>query len=350
MRTAGRDLFYPIVEAENMHVAFKALRASADHAGARALMNDFYFRMGDPNGNFIKDFQSEGFHSRMFEIACFAYLESQGFVVNHTLERPDFLVKSPRGSAAVEVVTANPTSGRSEDIAITALENLPFDEIYDKCQNDFPIRIGRALLAKLRMAYWSLPQCRDVPLILIVGPFHEPGSMTYTDESLARYMYGVERFPDWVERHGVLVRSVPVTHHEYDGKSLPSNFFGQPLSEHISAVIFSNSFTVPKFFRLSIQEGGAPGLRVTRHGVSLMPTSEGFEPFEFEYSVNDTNAPHETWWQGVTIFHNPNARFPILGELFAATSSFYLQSDQLRREVFDFHPLTSVTIGHVKPS
>lgn len=26
------------------------------------------------NGNFIRDFQGGGFHSRMFELACFAYL------------------------------------------------------------------------------------------------------------------------------------------------------------------------------------------------------------------------------------------------------------------------------------
>ena len=47
-------------------------------------MNALYQRMGDPNGNSLGDFQADGFHTRLFELACFAYLESAGFELNHS--------------------------------------------------------------------------------------------------------------------------------------------------------------------------------------------------------------------------------------------------------------------------
>jgi hypothetical protein len=49
--------------------------------------------MGDPNGNFVRDFQGDGFHSRVFELACFAYLEEAGL----TITRSQTL--SPHGEA-----------------------------------------------------------------------------------------------------------------------------------------------------------------------------------------------------------------------------------------------------------
>jgi len=201
------DLFVP-VDPERAHVAFQQLLGSPVHFGARNLMSHLFGRMGDPDGNFIKDFQTDGFHSRMFEIACFAYLEAQGFEIERS-SRPDFIVSRGAVRVALEATTANPRSGRSTDISVAKVKKLSYQEIVQEADEDFPIRMGSALRSELEKRYWELPECKDIPFVLIVGPFHEPGSTTYVDESLVRCLYGVEVFDDWTERNGVLVLPGP---------------------------------------------------------------------------------------------------------------------------------------------
>jgi hypothetical protein len=102
------DLFAPMASPDRLHPQFGELCGSALHLKARDLMNTLLGRMGDPNGNFLRDFQKDGFHSRVFELASFAYLEEAGLVIDRSHERPDYLVSAGGFSAAIEALTANP--------------------------------------------------------------------------------------------------------------------------------------------------------------------------------------------------------------------------------------------------
>lgn len=337
---SNSDIFDLLVDSTKAHPAFTSLKDSEAHAGARHLMNELYARMGDPDGNFIQDFQSDGFHSRMFEIACYAYLESQELKIDRSCQRPDFLASGKLGTVAIEAVTANPVSGRSTDISLRHLKQESFDEIVDKCDNEFPIRIGSSLYTKLKKRYWELPHCEGLPFVLLIGPFHEAGSTAYIDESLAAYLYGVQVFPDWVEHNGVLVRQIFVKEHQYGNKKIPSNFFGQPGCEHVSAILFCNQFTVPRFFRMAMMAGfDCRGITIHREGVCLL--EEGAY-LGYKYDMRDPGAPPEHWWQGVTIFHNPNARIPLPEGFLNSTSSFRYEDGRLERSVRGFHTMTSM--------
>lgn len=341
------NLFRLIVDEDKAHPDFIALRDSIHHVGARKLMNELYLRMGDPNGNFLSDFQSNSFHSRLFEIACYGYLESHGFAINRTFPSPDFLVSSGNDKVAVEAVTANPSSGLAGDISAVGIDPwLPFEDLFDKSTNEFPIRMGDALLKKLQKKYWSLPHCQNIPLVLIISPFYEPGSIFYIDDALARYLYGGwDIFPDWVKYNGIFTRYVPIKSHQYDEKLRTTSFFSQPLSEHVSAVIYSNSFTESKFVRMAIQTGLESKVEATREGVCLLPRKNGDSlTQDFSYHVADKTAPEETWFQGLTIFHNPKALIPLPDNFFKSTNVYQVRNGNLERRVNDFHPLASFTI------
>ncbi|MCK6592641.1 MAG: hypothetical protein L6Q76_34225, partial [Polyangiaceae bacterium] len=156
-RKRALDLFELIVDDERAHIAFKRARDSEAHEGARQMMNELFCRMGDYDGNFVKDFQLDGFHSRLFELACYAYLESHGFEIERSQRSPDFMVSCGGDRIAIEAVTSNPFAGRSVDISVLKIEQISMDELVDKCQNEFPIRIAGALLSKLQKRYWDLP-------------------------------------------------------------------------------------------------------------------------------------------------------------------------------------------------
>jgi len=341
------NLFRLIVDEDKAHPDFIALRDSVHHVGARKLMNELYLRMGDPNGNFLSDFQSNSYHSRLFEIACYGYLESHGFAINRTFPSPDFLVSSGNDRVAVEAVTANPSSGLAGDISAVGINPLlPFEDLYDKSTNEFPIRMGDALLKKLQKKYWLLPHCQNIPLVLIISPFYEPGSIFYIDDALARYLYGGwDVFPDWVKYNGLLTRAIPIMSYQYGEKSLTTNYFSQPMSEHVSAVIYSNSFTECKFVRMAIQMGLESKVEATRIGTCLLPREDGdLLARDFEYRVADKTAPIETWFQGLTIFHNPKALIPLPEDFFKSTNIYQVRNGRLNRRVNDFHPLVSFTI------
>jgi hypothetical protein len=310
-------------------------------------MNELFRRMGDSDGNFKTDFQGHGFHSRLFELACFGYLLEQDVAIDRTEPSPDFVVGNGKNRIAIEAVTSNPRDdlgGQQADIAAFRMEPLSEDEIVEKSNEEFPIRAGSALFSKLSKRYWDLPHCTGLPLVLAIGPFHEAGSVFYTDESLARYLYGVESFANWTERNGLFVREAGVRAHSFGGKTIPSNFFAADVAENISAVLFCNQFTVPRFVRLAAQAAGlSEGEFSSVEGHCLMEdeAEDITVAIPYRYRVGDGDFPPETWHRGVTIFHNPRARFPLPSGALGSTSSFRHRDGRLQREIRGVHTLTS---------
>lgn len=310
-------------------------------------MEEIFLRMGDADGNFIDDFQGPGFHSRLFELASYAYLEEIGGVIERSQRSPDFIVARGSTRVAVESVTLNPAQGRSTDISLRRLPNPRTEDILAKVDNELPIRLRDTLARKLEHRYWDKPACRGMPFVLLVGPFHEPGCTTYVDESVARYLYGTESYPDWVSRNGILVRQAPVKDHSFRGRTIPSNFFATEATEGVSAIVWCNQFTVPRFFRIAAQVEGLPaGVVGLVEGERATGDSRCFEPFRYRLGERHTRPEH--WSRGVTIFKNPSARLQLPEGFLPCTSSFEMHGGRMVRNVNGFHPLTSrmfVTVG-----
>ncbi|MGB4928124.1 MAG: hypothetical protein WBP25_16740 [Giesbergeria sp.] len=315
------NLFQSRMLESKLHPAFRALRDSSMHVDARSLMNELYARMGDPNGNFPRDFQTDGFHSRLFELACFAYLESAGFVLDRSHESPDFLATTQDGvTIAIEATTANPTAGRATDISLVQMPDLSEAEIFNKVESEFPRRMVSVLQKKLAHRYHELPHCFGKPLVLMVAPFFEPGAVFYTGESLLKCLYGA----------GEIAADSAVP------------FFDLPDAGSISAVLYCNAFTVPRFLRLATKFDNAEEVRAVRQGVCYIgDPGVDSHPHEFQFQVGDSSAPEETWHEGVSLFINPNAAHPLLPSLLPRTCTFSARENVVNREVHGFHPVTS---------
>lgn len=333
------NLFFPVI-AKAPHIAFERLRSSLFHRGARALMNQLFLEMGDPDGNFISDFQGPGFHSRMFELACFAYLREDGWDVDRRQKRPDFLARSESLTVAFEAVTLNPTNGREQDIAVMHVKPISDEEALEKVNEELAVRAHSALLRKIQEHYWDEPCCAGHPFVLFMAPFQEAGSTSYIDANLARYLYGAERHLHWTEVGGVLRRETPVRAHTLNGRGVVSNFFGsEPGAENISAILWCNQFTVPKFFRVAADIFGLlPG---TRANVSGFYAREAKFIEEYRYALGAPGVPAEEWARGVTALLNPHARFPLDPETLGCTSVFEVRSGLVARGTREFHPLTA---------
>lgn len=317
--TTRADLFELRIPEDRLHSAFRALRDSPFHGAARSLMNSLYQRMGDRNATFINAFQGEGFHSHLFELGCYAYLEEAQFRVERPDPSPDFLATAAAGNViALEATTANPTAGRMTDISLRALSDLSQSEIVEKVENEFPKRMRSILMRKLMRRYHERPNCEGLPLVLMVGAFFEAGSTTYVDLSLLNLFYGHNDVAD-------------------GGGGL----FYDPAGAQVSGVLFTNAFTVSRFVRLATPWETADFV-AEREGVCYQPDDPG-PTYGFRYRMGAPETPRETWAEGVTLFLNPNATNP-LGEGALPCSCHYACDDTgVYRIVSGFHPLSSGT-------
>lgn len=275
--------------------------------------------MGDPNGAFVKNLQGRGFHSRIFELACFAYLQSAGLEIDRGAERPDFLVGNKECTVAVEVTTVNPPQDVDPDISMLRMEHFDLhDDSADfelRGSDKLPKRIAATLRKKLKRGYHNLPHVAGKPIVLMVAPFFEPGSVFYTDNSLVDVLYQTEPNP----------RETP--------------FFWLPDAAVISAVAYCNSFTVPKFWRLADQEFLANSCTALRTGLACFENDPHLKCFR--YQIGHELTPPETWSEGVTLFFNPMAATPLPIDFLPASCRFTCEGDMVLRRVTGFHPLAS---------
>jgi len=310
------DLFQPCLPPTKLHPNFAELLRSDYHASARAMINDAYARMGDPNGHFVSQFQGYGFHARLFEIACFLYLETAGLSPSRPFDAPDFMAIKAGHRVAVEAMTANPTEGNEPDISILRLEDRPPEEIHQRTRVLFPRRMHAALTKKARRGYATLEHMAGTPLVLMTQPAFEAGSSQYVADALIPMLFG-------------------------DSEGF-RGFFSRPDAAAISAVAYCNGFAVSKFWRLSSGPMFGTSILAKRLGTCLLPEEGDYpQPREYEFDVGDPDAPEETWWQGVTLFLNPNATVPLPADYLPATCVIARQDGGLTMEIDGFHPMTS---------
>jgi len=112
----------------------------------------------------------------------------------------------------------------------------------------------------------------------------------------------------------------------------------------ISAVIQNPTATLSKFNRIGLIAGfGSSDVKMVKFGVCYAPDPNAATPLKYKQNVN---APEftETWCEGLNVYHNPNARFPLDPKLFPDAMHHRLKDDQLMNTIVEFHPFSAETL------
>lgn len=311
-------LFDPVVPEDRLHPSFVGMLHPA-REGCRLAMESTADLLGDPDGNFVEQFQTTAFDARVWELYLCAALSGVGLQVSRPGSRPDFLCVQDQTAFFVEAVTANPTDTPANPRPPQPTSAEEWIEQFEASNNDYEwlaIRLGSALYSKLTKRYDRLPHVEGHPFVLAIQNFGDVGALSFSVVPLLRYAFGVELRRDELCPDG-LRKGSPLEKHEYEGKEIPSGFFRTAHSEHVSAVLFSNAGTVSKFTRMAAQEGLTPvGVRVERVGLEFDPTTGSKTPRPFRRVV-DTQST-ETWADDLHVIHNPNALHPLPRESWPA--------------------------------
>lgn len=315
------DLFADIGKPpEQLHPQFAHLRELQRYEPARSVLRELQDDFDDPDGNFVEQFQTTGFDSRTFELFLFAMLREQGHAIDRSHARPDFLLNKDGLTVAVEAVTASvPAVG-----GIRPYFSLPTaqttEELLSYIRDSLPIRLGSPLFSKLRQQYWLEPHVQGRPLVLAIQDFSAPGSLLHSSTPLSRYLNGFEQRWYHDEDGKLIITEEEVDSHVAGSKRIPSGFFQQPDAQNISAVLFCNTGTVPKFGRMG-QEGKyrSANVRMVRSGVRYRHDADAAWPVPFAYEVGDFKFGPESWRQGTVLIRNPSAAHPLPEEWFGAS-------------------------------
>jgi hypothetical protein len=338
---AGRKLnrlMHPVHPPERLHPSFRLMSQDTGYSPAAHLISEITYVFTDPDGNFIEQFQTTGFDSRVWELYLFVTLREEGCRLDRSKNAPDFVCNHFGLEFSVEAVTMNPSQAGLDPEPPEDPAQLRY---YN--ENFTPIRFGSALLTKLRKEYWKLPHVTGKPLVLAIQDFHQPRSMTWSHSGLPTYLYGYRYEPTRDERGNLVIKPVKVDRHVWGTRTLRSGFFSEPGAEHISAVMFSNSATVSKFNRIGkLARFGEPRVRLIRTGeaVNLNPNADRGVPFRHEVDEQY----QEEWSEGLAVFHNPRALVPLPLDHFPNLVHHRMQGNLVETvSNRPFHPLWSFT-------
>lgn len=338
------QLFTPVGPEEKLSPSFVAVRDTPTAVCARRTLDDAYENFEDVDGNFVQQFQTDAFDARLFELYLNATLLEQGFSLHRPKPHPDFIARKGGLRVAIEATTTNPsTSGAVFDFGKRIADIRTVEKHEEYSRNEFPVRLGSALYSKLKKKYWESPSCQGIPLIFALQAFHDRFSLGLSDYAIRRYLYGFDLERPIVVNGELRAESVSVTEHTVGPKSIPSGFFEQPDTEHVSAVLFTNQGTLPKFTRKGILGGCEKELLAIRFGFAADPEPASRDAAMFCYSVH--NAPFvEQWSTGITLLHNPNALRPIARDSFTGISQVWMDHGRMEVSYVPEHIYNSTTV------
>lgn len=344
------NIFTLLKDEKELHEQFVLLNNCELFDPAKNLISQIASEMSDEDGNFVEQFQTQGFEARLWELFLNNFFLENDFEVV-PMERPDFKIKKNDIEIFVEASTSNPTDGDkySKEFIQESIDKKDID-MQNELVDYYVIKLGSVLYSKVNKKYWEIEDVKDKPLILAITPCHNYLSKFLPDSKIIEYLYGIRWVVAKNEDGSASISSEKIdTHtHEVDGKvkEIPSCFFEQENVENISAVLFSNNCDLHKFNRMGFEAGlSEKELIMVRSGLCFDETPEILEPKKFTYNI-EKGQNKENWKEGVSIMHNPNAKVKLDTNLFTDMRQIWInEKGGLEQIMPEFYPYNSLTIS-----
>ena len=335
---APNDLFTPIIPSEKMHPLFCELISNPIFEAAKELIKEIAYAHIEQDANYIREFQSRGFEARLWELYLYRYFVEENFDFDSQQEAPDFLVSKFGKYVSIEATIIDKCTNPTIDITEENITSYVSDY--------FPIRFGSSLFSKKQKTnkdgkrYWEYEHVKGRPFVIAIHDYHwspsSPSSiqssMTWSFDALVFLLYGIN-----------IYNNHPIKEHKWQNKVIPSNFFAQKDSENISAVLFSNQATLPKFLRMGKLAGmGSKDINIITSKLIYSLDEKIIKKTE---NINNTSYT-ENWCDGIIMLHNPYAKFPVDPNLFPSITHLFLERDTNQIQILSANP-TILSINNI---
>ncbi|MES2356549.1 MAG: hypothetical protein V4568_19545 [Pseudomonadota bacterium] len=302
------------------------------HRVAGWMLNQLYLALPSPDKNWVSDFQTSNFHTRMWEVQLLACFREQGMLVTQPQRSPDFYIENLNGDEAwIEAVTANPTARYDH---VNAEPIVPPKDLHERVLGAAAVRFAKTLRSKLQRNYHLLPHVVGKPFALAIADFHAPSSMVWSREALISYLYGI--YSEAVDVNGRQVITGRKVSHLFGESQFPSGLFRRDESTHVSAVIFTNACSIAKFNRVGISAGALVNdFRYIRVGQFFDRTPGALRGIPFSMDITSDQyrslwpQNYEPWSAELEVFHNPIAQYPLSRSLLPEATHWFEVDDEI---------------------
>jgi hypothetical protein len=298
------DLFTPIVQPEKFHPNFAncfARRNSHDEAVIAKWAEGFI----DRDGKFVEEFQTT-FNSSFWELYLHAILKEAGCKIDFTQYAPDFVVTDPVSFVVEATVALNAKDALPE---WTPLDPILRPRDFNEFNRVAMVRLLNSIsekAKKYRRSYQHLPHVAGKPFVLALTPFDQPFFYLQVQRAIEAVLYGyyVDE-QEWIDdpsKFASIAAKNLKTVRKSDSVELPLGIFNDDSHAHISAVIFNSSATWGKVNALNDD----PYPFIIINAARSDPITGDFYVFR-----GGKAAYAETLFDGLRVYHNPHAAYPL---------------------------------------
>jgi hypothetical protein len=167
---------------EEINPDFKELQTNPDYKAAKKVITELTTKFYDIDGNFIDQFQSTGFDSRIWELYLNTYFQEEELIIERKYNTPDFLIQTHSQEVAIEAVIVGRSTTEDSDIYKV------FNKVY---LDEIAIKFSSSLTTKLNKEYWKLDHIKNKPIIFAIAYFDKKNLKPEYYKFLSCYLYGI---------------------------------------------------------------------------------------------------------------------------------------------------------------
>lgn len=308
------DFFNPVVDESKQHKNFKSVLARF-RAAERALFSKWAEGFIDRDKKILTEFQTT-FNSSFWEVYLHACFKEYGFEQDWSSATPDFALSVNGNSFIVEAATGNAAQGKPNEWDKTfSEEELRSVRRFRELNKEAVIRLSNAIVEKARKyakSYSKFSHVQGRPFVIAVAPFEQPHFNLQYDRPIRALLYDYyvdeDAYLDEPELYPDGPPAVSLGYVEKDnGSEVPLGLFTNPEMEEVSAVVFSCVATWGKLSAMSINENTITKVfSVWATPPDGAPEKRSATPAECGEKILD----------GLQVFHNPYAKYPLSPEIF----------------------------------
>lgn len=320
------DLFTPIVNVENQNMIFKTL-LHPNLVAERQVINNWATGFIDRDNKFIDEFQRT-FESSFWELYLNAILNEQKVSIDYSHHAPDFVCEKNGEKFCIEATIANPPNGGLPAYGFDQT-NLSFDIDFQKFNKRSIIRIANSIVTKARKfkeSYKNYSYVMGKPFILGLNSFDQPHAHFIGYRGIIAVLYGI--YLNEEKAVSEKLDYIPKEKMDFitkeNGSEIPLGFFTTPEYEDVSAVIYNPLATWGKVRALANTNQFNEGVFFTTlhtqdNPIDMIPSHQENIP-KSQY--------HESLFDGLYIFHNPYAKYPLPHDILSNPKIAHLSIDE----------------------
>lgn len=297
------DLFTPTIPKENWHPNFASI-VKAGNGFNCDVLNDWAKGFVDRDGKFVKEWQAS-FSSCFWELYLHAALRELGFSFAWDHPSPDFHLSKPIEFTLEATIASNEAKGEEEFKKF----ETPVPSDLNEFNRKTIIRLSNSIHSKYkkyREHYSKLAHVSNKPFVIAVSSFDRPHFMLSCQRAIEALLFDYyideEEYLSQKNKPSTLSGKKLGEILKDNGSPIELGLFMKGDMTEVSAVIFNSSATFGKIRALSSD----PNPNIEFEAVRYNPNS--IEPHVIKTKKHNY---HETLLDGLRVYHNPSARYPI---------------------------------------